>query len=154
MAKSILLVFLWLASLMHTQAQADGPVKWAFSAVPGEKSDEIKVVITAQLATGWHLYSQKLESGGPMPTKVSFGRSDDFVLIGNTTEEGKLESVYSPAFDMNTLYYSNAVSFVQIVRLQKPAATITGKVDFMLCTKERCMLPTSVPFTLTSNTGG
>ncbi|MBT1711314.1 hypothetical protein KK062_23935 [Fulvivirgaceae bacterium PWU5] len=154
MVKTVLWTFICLASLTDMHAQADGPVKWAFSTAPGEKADEVKLVITAQLAAGWHIYSQKLEPGGPMPTKISFRGSEDFVLVGNTFEEGKPESAYSSAFDTNTVYYSNTVSFVQIVQLRKSSAQISGRVEFMLCTKERCMLPTSIPFTFTGEGGG
>lgn len=89
-----------------------------------------------------------------MPTKVVFDSSEDFVLVGKPIEEGRPENVYSPAFDTNTLYYSNSVSFVQTVRLIKPVAKISGKIHYMLCTKERCMLPTDVQFTLTGQAGG
>lgn len=148
------LVALWMFSTSTIQAQSEGPVKWVFSTYQGEQSDEIQVVVTAQLKDGWHIYSQTLEPGGPMPTKVSFGTSEDFVLIGRPNEEGKPESSYSQAFDTNTVFYSNSVSFVQKVKLKKPVANISGRVEYMLCTKDRCMLPTDVPFTLTGKSGG
>lgn len=143
-----------MLSVSDLHSQSDGPIKWAFSSFKGADDGEIKLVLTAQLAPGWHIYSQTMEPGGPMPTKVSFSGSDEFVLVGKTTEEGKPENVYSPAFDMNTLYYSNSVSFIQTVRLKKPVTTISGKIQYMLCTKDRCMLPTDVPFTLTGQAGG
>jgi DsbC/DsbD-like thiol-disulfide interchange protein len=153
MSKIIALFLVSLVSLLNVQAQADGPVKWAFTTISGRDPGEVKLVLTAQLAPGWHIYSQTLEPGGPMPTKVSFGSSEDFVLVGKPIEEGKSESVYSPAFDANTVYYSNRVSFIQTVRLTKPVANISGKIQYMLCTKDRCMLPTDVQFTLTGEPG-
>jgi thiol:disulfide interchange protein DsbD len=154
MKKSIIVILIWLSLVSTLHAQSDSPVKWIFTTFQGSQTGEVKLVLTAQLASGWHIYSQNMEPGGPMPTRVSFGESEEFALVGRTVEEGKPEKAFSPAFDMNTVYYSHAVSFVQTVRLNKPVATISGKIQFMLCTKDRCMLPTDVPFTVIGQSGG
>ena len=61
---TLLLILLALQS----QAQIENPVKWSYSAQKTGKN-EANVFIKADIQKGWHLYSQFIEDGGPIPRR-------------------------------------------------------------------------------------
>jgi hypothetical protein len=124
------------------------PVTWRFTALPGSGNDAM-LVLTAQIDPGWQMYSQKIVQGGPMPTRVSFEPSKDFELLGETTEEGARVESFDRNFNRRTIRYSNAVSFVQKIKLHKLNAKISGRIEFMLCTAGGCTAPEDITIELT-----
>ena len=75
------LFFVLFCSLsLWGQAQIFTPVSWKFSAKTLEKG-EVEVILTAQIDAGWHIYSQHVKSGGPLPTTFSFKSSKEYEPI-------------------------------------------------------------------------
>ena len=60
-----LILCAWLANIlaMRAEAQPQTPIKWKFSSVAIDKSSA-KVLLTASLDKGWHIYSQFVEEAG------------------------------------------------------------------------------------------
>lgn len=128
-------------------AQKTDPIKWHFSAVQvGDK--KAKLILTANLAEGWHVYSQFMDDGGPMPTAFTFLPSDKYSLEGKVTEESTPIKKYDSVFMMGIVCYKNTVVFSQLVELNVPATTIKGKVAFMCCTNFTCLPPEEIEFTV------
>ena len=101
MKKIFGVIFLFLSLTSQAQfadpkAKIYDPVKWNFSS---EKINdkESYLVITALIEKGWHVYSQFIEEGGPIPTSFKFTPTADYKLIGKVTESPKAVS----AFDKN-----------------------------------------------------
>src|SRR5882762_1642905 len=88
------------------------PVRWHFQSDPAA-NQEIILSLTARIAVGWHLYSQFMEEGGPMPTRFSFERSDDYVLLGKTEEDGTPVKFHDDTYEMDIAWHTTGVSFVQ-----------------------------------------
>lgn len=124
------------------------PVKWSFTAAP-VPGGMFEVVLTANVAEGWHIYATKLESDlGPIPTTIRFTPSGSFVPVGEYTEP-VAEKVFDPNFAMNLAYHSGSPSFVQRFKPATVAAiTIKGEVEFMVCNDKTCLPPEVVTFSV------
>lgn len=136
-----------LIPLAFAGAQVHKPVKWGFVSVPG-KGSEATLMITATLEDGWHIYSQFLEEGGPLPTTISFTPSPEYTLVDKVKEEGVAVKSYDKTFMMDIVWYARSVVFSQKVKLHAPLTIIQGKVEFMVCTDEMCLPPEVVSFNL------
>ncbi len=129
-----------------SHAQIFEPVKWDFRV--DQKGKEATLVFTATIDKGWHLYSQFIDDGGPIPTAFVFDESDKYVLIGSTTE-GEPEEYFDPNFEMDLKFFSNKAEFKQKIKVSAAAAfKLSGYVEFMVCDDERCLPPDQVDFSL------
>lgn len=127
-------------------AQIFEPVKWNFRVEQTEK--QATLVFTATIDKGWHLYSQFIDDGGPIPTAFVFDDSDKFDLIGSTTE-GEPEEYFDPNFEMDLKFFSNKAEFKQRIKVRSSADfKLSGYVEFMVCDDERCLPPDQVDFSL------
>ena len=124
------------------------PVKWTSAA---EKVDggQYKVTITATVPAPWHIYSQNIGDGGPVPTSFSFTKNPLLTLVGKTKESGKMQTVHDKNFDMDVKYYADKVSFTQIVKVKGGVKTnFSGEVNYMVCNDHECLPPSSSKFSV------
>ena len=143
---TILLIFIFPIAF----AQGNKPVKWVFKAEQTSAS-EISINISADVAPGWHLYSQFLKDGGPQPTKFYFQSSNDYFPVGSTDERGSQVKYHDDIYEMEIIWYSGAVSFIQKAKFNIPVFTIKGSVDYMTCNNHLCV-PDKQEFTIDVNT--
>lgn len=135
---SVTLLFLTLSTFTFCYGQGRSPVTWHFEAASA-RGLETTLFITADVAAGWHLYSQSIKEGGPIATQFRFDVSDDYVLAGTTEEKGKAARFYDDTYEMEITWYTGVVTFAQRVILNKPGANIKGTVEFMTCNSEVCI---------------
>ncbi len=131
-------------------AAAQSPVKWTCSAKKtGDKTYEIHVVST--IDHPWHIYSQFTPEDGPsLPTKIFFNKNPLVTLSGKVKEIGNLVTKHEEILDVDLKYYNDNVDFVQVVNLKNNVKTdISGTIEFTVCTDERCLMPQTIPFTVT-----
>lgn len=135
-------------------SQAEDFVSWnATSKSLG--NEEFEVVITADLEEHWHTYSQFMEMGGPLPAWITFETGEDFELIGVATESETV-TYYDDIFDMEITQFDDVAIFTQKVkRINLDAQTITGNVNYQICTDVdgKCIGPVDYTFTIDLNTG-
>jgi hypothetical protein len=125
---------------------AQNPIAWNYS-VKKIKDKTYEIHMTATLQNGWHTYSQSTPEGGPVPTSISFSKNPLVSLEGDVREDGKLQQKFEDVFGINVKYFSDKVDFVQTVKLKASAKTaVTGTIEYMLCTNEKCLPPAKVPF--------
>ncbi len=131
-----------------TNAQAQPPIVWSFSAKKvADKTYEVR--ISATLTGEWHVYSQTTPAGGPTPTDITFASNPLVTLDGGTKEVGKLEEHFEPLFGVIVKQFSEKVEFVQKVKLKAAVKTsINGSVSFMVCNDEQCMPPARQAFSV------
>lgn len=90
---------------------------------------------------------------------VSQGRAfaDKYYFLQESTgdpirkikEDGEMEMYHDEIFDVDVYSYTNKVDFVQVMKLKTSVKTkISGTVEFMACTREQCLTPQKVPFTI------
>ena len=145
--KSIVGIFLFLLIFSVNSLMADilEPVKWEFESRKTGQG-EVELIFKAKIDDGWHLYSQFIDEGGPIPTGFYFDKSEKFELIGKT-QEPKPEKEFDEEFKMNMMFFGHDVDFVQKVKLltDKPV-TITGYLEFMCCDNKKCLPPADIDF--------
>ena len=138
----ILLGLCWIT--VSVSAQIDNPVHWSFST---EKiSDtETNLKLTASIDAGWHIYSLNDPGEGLIPTSFKFNSSKDYSLIGKTIEP-KPESAFDKNLKMQISWHSGKVVFTQKIKLNTPATTISGVLEFVVCNDFKCLPPEEVEF--------
>ncbi len=85
MKKTILFLSLLILSI-SSFSQIHDPVKWSTS-VEKVSDSEYNLIIQATIEDGWHLYSQNVPEDGPIPTAFTFEKTNDYGLVGETSEE-------------------------------------------------------------------
>ena len=146
MRKISLAAIVFMIATTGVWAQIERPVKWQFGAKK-INNDEAVIFMKATMDNGWHIYSQHVEDGGPIPTSFSFSPSGDFTLVG-TTAEPKPKVKHEEVFKMDVGYFDKEVVFQQKVKLKKGQATVKGAVEYMACDATRCLPPDEVSFSV------
>ena len=142
---SLLGIFFFLTQLPQDYAQVLDPVKWSFSSQK-INSDEYELIFTAKIDKNWHLYSQYVPEGGPVPTNFIFEPSSNFKLIGKTTEP-RPHKMYDQNFEMEVQYFDGQAIFKQRIKsLTQQSFNVRGTVEFMACDDSRCIPPAEVDF--------
>lgn len=142
MKRKFLFVLLLLSAF--AQSQILKPVTWTTSAEKVNDS-EFDLLITAEIDPGWHLYSQNVPDGGPIPTTISFSEpGESYQLIGGPTE-GEGHEEFDNVFEMDIKYFENQAVFKQRIRvLTDEKITLNGVVEFMVCDDTNCLPPTEI----------
>lgn len=146
-----ILTFLLLLTSFVSRAQILDPVAWSFSSKKVSDT-EADLIIKATIEPGWHLYSQFIEEGGPIPTSFKF-TPGPYKLSGKVTETPKAISAHDPNFDMQVAWHEDEVVFKQRIKLTAPKATVAGTLEFMVCDDKRCLPPTEVEFKIPVDLG-
>lgn len=148
--RKILPVFLLFFISFSLQSQILNPVKWTFSTK--QISDtEAELIFKASIDKGWHLYSQFVEPGGPIPTGFTFNPSKAYQLLGKV-QEPKAIVEFDKVFEMNVGYFDGEATFRQKVKLlQAGEIAINGNFEYMTCDDEKCIpfFDNDFSFTLT-----
>jgi thiol:disulfide interchange protein DsbD len=140
--KKLLVLFFSICSYLGF-SQVYDPVTWTTS-VEKVSEFEYKLITSATIEDGWHLYSQHVPEGGPVPTTFSYNdSSEDFETIGNTSE-GKGKTIDDPVFNMKIKFFATSATFEQLVKVSNTTTAINGTVEFMVCDDARCLPPNEV----------
>ena len=141
----LFLIFSLAANFLSAQ---ETPVKWSFTAEKVNEQ-EYDLVITANIESGWSVYSQYLESDdGPIKTKFEFQPSKAIELIGKTAESGNKKESYDELFGMNLIKFSKKAQFTQRVKVTDASQPVSGFVTYMSCDETSCLPPTDVDFSI------
>lgn len=138
----ILLVF----SSIHGWGQILDPIDWEFSREQTAEN-EYTLIFRADIEKKWHLYSQFLPEGGPIPTRFTFDSSAHCELLGKVEETSEAEVKFDQSFGMDLKMFSNEAVFKQQIRiLSTEDFTLSGSLEYMCCDDERCLPPTEEDF--------
>lgn len=139
-------VFLLITANVFSQILE--PVKWSTD-VKKISSTEYELIATANIDKKWHLYSQNVPEGGPMPTVFTFVGNSNYSKKGNTSEENGI-TVNDPTFNVLVTYFENITTFKQRIKLKKkPPFKIASEVNYMVCDDAKCIM--AEPENLTFN---
>ena len=124
-------------------AAAQHSINWTFS-----YNKEAKVVeFSADLADGWHLYSQHVANDvGPVPTSFEFEENKSVKLIGKVSEPGPIQE-YDENFEAMLDFFEDQVTFSQRVSIKKDTV-LKGFVTYMMCNKTMCLPPSDQHFSI------
>ncbi len=134
---ALFIAFLWAVSGF---SQAHNPVTWQASYKPISAS-EGEVIITAKIEKGWHTYSQRATTDGPIPTSFTFTPSKKYELAGKT-EESDAHEEFVKAFEANIFVFTDKAEFRQKIKIKdKNAFDLPLKLEFMSCNDMMCLPP-------------
>lgn len=139
------MLLLIIVAAAYANAQIYDPVKWT-TTTEDISEDEATVVITANIEPGWHVYSQFIEEGGPIPTAFKFEPGNGYSLIGSVSESPKAISAFDPNFNMQIAWHKSKVRFTQKIKLSKPKVEVFGTLEYMVCNDTNCLPPEEVSF--------
>ena len=146
MTKWLLIIALLFGSyFLHGQT----PVSWSFNSKKvSDKTYEVH--LTANIQSGWHLYSQDQPSDAiAIPTSVTINNNPLLKLDGKVKEVGKMEKFNDKNLGISAHQYSNKVDFVQVVKVKSTAKTnVSGSVEFQTCDDKKCLPPKTVDFNI------
>ena len=146
----ILATFFALMMPMASVAQIYDPVQWSFS-TEALGNNEYNVIFKAEVENGWHVYSQNIADGGPIPTSFTFVESPDYEKVGVVTESESIV-LQDPVFDMELRFFEKEAIFTQKVKvLGKEPVAVKGELEYMVCNDGMCLPPTVVEFDITLN---
>ncbi|SKB73267.1 protein-disulfide reductase DsbD family protein [Daejeonella lutea] len=156
MKNLLVLIILLLSGLAgHSQfadpnAKIEDPVRWSYGS---EKitDTEYDLIITATIEKGWHVYSQFIEDGGPIPTSFKFTPASTYKLKGTVSEMPKAVSAFDKNFDMQIAWHKDKVDFRQRIVLSGPTNEVKGVLEFMVCNDTKCLPPAEVEFKISVN---
>jgi thiol:disulfide interchange protein DsbD len=134
--KKTLALLLLITTISYSQILE--PVKWTTETKKISES-EYDLIIIATIEPNYHLYSQKVPDDGPLPTVFIFEKSNNYELIGNTTEE-KGHTVYDTVFKLNVKYFDTKATFRQRIKVKNSSSfKIIGEIEFMTCNDSNCV---------------
>jgi hypothetical protein len=136
-------VLFWLMAMAHGSY---GQVVWSFSAVK-KSGSLVEVHVKASLSEGWHIYSTDTASS-PFPTQVTVLPGPGFSLQGSLREEGRLIVAAQPDGGAPVRYFKGTVDFVRPVKIGGDLHSVSGTIQFVICTDEQCMPPGKKEFTV------
>lgn len=133
-----ILILLFLSSLSIFSQDDENPVK--FSSEFRKISDtEYELIMKADIHEGWHVYSQKTDEGGSLPSEFAFEKAgEDYELIGETTESETIVA-YSEIFGVDETFFKENAVFTQKIRLLKPDVNQVDVNLFYQVCKEVCI---------------
>ncbi len=116
-------------------------VQWSYIYNPAEGEVQMK----AEIAEGWHLYSQHIDNEiGPVPTSFDFQENPLIVFVGSVVEPESIKE-YDPNFEGELNFFKDEVTFVQKIKADK-ATSVVGTVTYMVCNDVMCLPPTDEIF--------
>ena len=141
MKKIILVILLFCGWLV--EAQILDPIKWTTS-VEKVSETEYELVTIASIDGEWHLYSQTVPDGGPIPTNFIYEGNGNYLKKGNTKEE-EGHIIDDPVFGMKIKYFGYKATFKQRIKLKSNEAfNVNAVVEFMVCDDTQCLAPKEV----------
>ncbi len=147
MKNFFLSLFLIINISIYSQV-ALNPVTWIFS-FEAINDKEGFIVLKATIEDKWHIYSQKQNGDGPIPTSFNFSNSKAFLAVDSTMEPNS-EKIYSEVFGTDVISFSKEVVFKQkIQRKNKKEFEIKGELEYMACNDASCLPPKTITFIVT-----
>lgn len=147
---SLKFLALFLLLCAAASAHAQQKVNWSGRLEPAQvrPGQKAKLVLTAVIENGWHLYSLTQPEGGPRPTQISIDENPVFALDGKP-QQPRPKVAYDPNFQINTETFDGTVSFVVPIKIaadaQPGAQRLVAKVRFQVCDEHQCLPPRTKP---------
>lgn len=129
---------------------AEERVQWTLKTVSDEAKpgDRIEILITANIARGWHIYAMSPieEEVGPLPTSIAL-QLGDLLPEGEVVQPTPLRKM-DKAFGKIVESFEREVTFTQRARVPETATPgerkLSAKVQFMACNDRSCLPPATV----------
>ncbi|MDO4722434.1 protein-disulfide reductase DsbD family protein [Porphyromonas circumdentaria] len=109
---------------------------------------EKKIIVTAKIKDGWHLYDQNMPEDGPNSTEFTFYKLQGARKVGGFVADRKATEQYDKQFEMTLRFFDKQVSFVQNIVVTDPEKFyIELGVTAQACDDQACLPPATEEFT-------
>lgn len=121
------------------------PAHWKFN-VKELSPTEVELQFQLKLDDGWHIYSQKSDPNGPIPSEYTFEENANYKRVGSVAEP-KSHDEFDDIFKCTVRSFSGNVTFRQKIKrnTDKPFE-VKGSMYYQLCNDGSCIAPDDVPF--------
>lgn len=127
-------------SVLHAFGQS--PVLWKSSSQLNNAKHDLTLTFEAEIAPGWHLYSQHLKADGPVPTHFDFSKCPASISLIGLPQEFGLVREFVPAFGDTLMIFNTHARFVQHATfIEAKSFSFDVAVDYMLCNERMCLPP-------------
>jgi len=137
--KKLILLFISFFTFFEINAQQQNPIIW-IATYKSVSSTEGEIIIKPKIEKGWHSYSQKVTTDGPVPTSFKFIESKQYTLVGKT-EEVNVHEEFDKAFDAKIFVVTDKSEFKQKIKFTKAGFNVAFKIEFMCCNDQMCLPP-------------
>jgi len=141
-AKQLVLLLLFtipFSTALNAQGDFKQPVSWSYKVVDAGNG-EADIVISAKIDKDWHLYSQYIKAGGPLPTELKFTPSSSYQLVGKTKESPRPKEEYEAVFEMSIKFWVDKANFTQRIKvLSEKDFNLQVKIYYMVCNNGSCV---------------
>lgn len=133
-----------LVALGASAAHAQDPVKWmgtpaSKTVAPGGKTT---IKLNATIEDGWHIYSLTQGPGGPVPTRITMPKEQEFAIDG-TAKGAPPESKFDQNFGITVETYESKAEFTVPIVANKDAKTgeqtAQVAVRYQVCNASMCL---------------
>ncbi|MGM0496331.1 MAG: cytochrome c biogenesis protein CcdA [Bacteroidota bacterium] len=137
--KRLFLFLFFISFSVSLLSQVVDPVSWDYS-VKKTGANTAELIFEADIEGNWHLYAQNFKEGGPVRTNFQFDDSENFELVGETSESPDPKEEYDELFEMDVKYFSNQATFTQKIKfLSDKTFNITGNIEYQVCQEDKCV---------------
>lgn len=134
MKKFILTLIMATAAIC---AMAADNVNWSFR-IQGADTETPSLVITADIAPGYHLYAPENPEGGAMPLEFRF-ETKGCSTVGKPKADRKYTKEYNSIFLQDEYFYTGQVSFIQKLKPVAENISVTTEINGQVCRDEQCV---------------
>lgn len=135
-----------------TKAQILNPIKWT-SSVEQKNETEATLIFKPIIEKGWHIYGQVIDGDGPIPTEITFTKSNDYELVGKPKETGG-HKMMDATWGFEVTYLSDGAYFSQKIKIKNPAPfQIKASIGYQICDDKMCLPPDDAEFIFKINEG-
>jgi DsbC/DsbD-like thiol-disulfide interchange protein len=123
------------------------PVKWT---LVGDKAPRavvagrtVPIIVQAEIAKGWHIYSLTQQGGGPIPLRISLQGAPD-VTVRGLIKAPKPDKYFDKNFGMTTELYSGNPRFTIPVGVPGRASgsrKLEVTARYQVCSDKLCLPP-------------
>lgn len=137
----LFLTLLGILGLTSSYGQIYDPVDLEFS-VEELKDNKARLVVTATIEEGWHIYHDELPEGSfVLPTVFKLTNAKNFEQVGGLTMPKPIKE-YDPVADEELLFHEGRVKIYHTVKkLSNKPFEIEAEFSFMVCNDQTCLPP-------------
>jgi thiol:disulfide interchange protein DsbD len=132
-----------------TLSAQQSPVDWSTNGPekPGHPGESISVSVSANIRTGWHIYSITQLPGGPTRTLITVPEKQPFIVSGDVAGPVPKKN-YDATLQLETETYEGIVEFKLPVAVKSDATpgeqALAVQVTFQACNETTCLPPRTV----------
>ena len=122
------------------------PVAWKIEGAPAKAAkpgDRFSVKLMAHIEAGWHLYSMKEVTDGPVATRIWLPEGQPVQLAG-PIKGAPPEVVQDPSFGVEVEQYQGQAEFTLPLRATGVAEKLAVNVSYQSCNNSICLPPKTV----------